>query len=507
MKDKCIYSLVLVILVSVLQFFLANSIKFGDGTIFFNSHGINGTIQLSEDKTHIRIYYNNSNLSNNTFLIIIGNGASANISIGQFCKDANCSIPIMIGGRVSIEIRSFRHSIYKMNLFLPQHSVFCEGDIWPNRQCELRNVCYQQMKLSVYSPYKIDFSNPLLSLSAKQPPTDNVFLRINSSQIQTIKSLPSDTITYMPHSHLLVNIPNPGMLWHVFYDFLLPLVKTLDLPNKFDHERRLFFMPHSSFMITPLLEYIVKNKWKVLNSPMCFSHLSLGVKKVTYLHEYWKEPIHPPHLWRDAIYDFDYHSISKLQSLVLKGIGYMEENSSKPLLIVVQRNAKTRVLKNFQDIVSVLKRVFIGFDILEIDFEKMKLNEQIRLSARASIIVGAHGSGLAHQIWMRKGSGTIEIFPYKFTCRDWYEKAAIAGGLKYMSYFPDSTLESPDSSPEMHQCWSGKINCLSLLCLDRLLSQNISVDIPRFESQITSIWTQWAKRKIINNQKIENAIL
>ena len=37
---------------------------------------------------------------------------------------------------------------------------------------------------------------------------------------------------------------------------------------------------------------------------------------------------------------------------------------------------------------------------------------QLKVAARADVLVGAHGNGLAHLAWQVRGSGVLEVFPH-----------------------------------------------------------------------------------------------
>ena len=66
-------------------------------------------------------------------------------------------------------------------------------------------------------------------------------------------------------------------------------------------------------------------------------------------------------------------------------------------------------------------------------FEGLDMKEQIRVSAETSLMIGMHGAGLVHALWMREGSTLVEIFPKKQ--RRWgYRNIANMLGLRYIEY-------------------------------------------------------------------------
>jgi capsular polysaccharide biosynthesis protein len=52
-----------------------------------------------------------------------------------------------------------------------------------------------------------------------------------------------------------------------------------------------------------------------------------------------------------------------------------------------------------------------GFE--QIYFERLSLREQMRIASEASVLVGGHGSGLAHLLYMPENALVLELFPYK----------------------------------------------------------------------------------------------
>ncbi|OCF56472.1 hypothetical protein L486_05321 [Kwoniella mangroviensis CBS 10435] len=59
--------------------------------------------------------------------------------------------------------------------------------------------------------------------------------------------------------------------------------------------------------------------------------------------------------------------------------------------------------------------------------EEMKYKDQIGLFADADIIIGVHGNGLTHQMWMAPGGMVIEIFPPGVFLRDYQLIAQVVG--------------------------------------------------------------------------------
>ncbi|WWC87939.1 uncharacterized protein L201_002839 [Kwoniella dendrophila CBS 6074] len=102
-----------------------------------------------------------------------------------------------------------------------------------------------------------------------------------------------------------------------------------------------------------------------------------------------------------------------------------------PKIIHVDRGHSSRHLTNqsHYNIISTLEELnkegkancVIG------KLEDMDYVDQIKLFADADIIIGVHGNGLTHQMWMPSGGILIEIFPHGVFLRDYQVIAQVMG--------------------------------------------------------------------------------
>jgi hypothetical protein len=80
---------------------------------------------------------------------------------------------------------------------------------------------------------------------------------------------------------------------------------------------------------------------------------------------------------------------------------------------------------------------------------------------------------------MRERTHLIEIVPHMYTCRDWYQIAAGAAGLKYhrvMNRLPPNTT----GDPLLEKCVRSKA-CASHPCHDLLRDQPVTVEVDTFK--------------------------
>jgi hypothetical protein len=139
---------------------------------------------------------------------------------------------------------------------------------------------------------------------------------------------------------------------------------------------------------------------------------------------------------------------------------------------------------NFDESVEMLRSEFPTFEVRAVFFEDLPMKRQIEAARQCAIMIGVHGSGLAHVAWMRPGTALIEIFPYRFDCRDWYEKATVVSGVSYLKYVPVSMEESPGASAAVQSCW-GQANACDGDCLGRLRDQNVLLNLTVFRNIVS----------------------
>ncbi|KAJ7596789.1 hypothetical protein C8J56DRAFT_1041046 [Mycena floridula] len=78
--------------------------------------------------------------------------------------------------------------------------------------------------------------------------------------------------------------------------------------------------------------------------------------------------------------------------------------------------------------------------------EKMTVNQQIEISAQSTILVGVHGNGLTHQLWMPPGLASMVIEFFVPRGRPYLAKFEILGrnlGFKHYAIWNDTSITYP----------------------------------------------------------------
>ena len=184
-------------------------------------------------------------------------------------------------------------------------------------------------------------------------------------------------------------------------------------------------------------------------------------------------------------YEFRKNITYKLMPRLLAHLQIDPRLPARPEILFVARKTKHRAFANFDEAVTALTNAFPDYTVKPAHLEDLPMRDQIEAAYKSTLFIGMHGSGLSHLAWMRSTAALVEIMPYKFTCRDWYERATAVSGVQYFKYSA-SLNETFNPTPSQTACWHAQDHCAPN-CSDTLRDQNINLDIPRFVSAISHI--------------------
>lgn len=123
-----------------------------------------------------------------------------------------------------------------------------------------------------------------------------------------------------------------------------------------------------------------------------------------------------------------------MASAVWKYCGANPAPSDKKVITYVQRNIRGRRLTakceaELIDKISALPQVKLQI----VDFASLSFKEQIQVTAGSDILLGVHGNGLSHTLFLPSRAALIELFP-KNSFRVEYRIFANARGLPYYGW-------------------------------------------------------------------------
>lgn len=106
---------------------------------------------------------------------------------------------------------------------------------------------------------------------------------------------------------------------------------------------------------------------------------------------------------------------------------------AKPTITIVNRSNRVgRVIANIDDLVKDLKHD-PSIDVQVVDFATIPLREQIRIIRNTNILVGIHGAGLFHMMFLPKEAVVVELFLKTWRNTE-YRNMAKYFGLTYLSW-------------------------------------------------------------------------
>lgn len=120
----------------------------------------------------------------------------------------------------------------------------------------------------------------------------------------------------------------------------------------------------------------------------------------------------------------------------------------RPLVTYISRQSSRRRLTpdSHADLVQALQShsKANGWDLMVVEAEKMSKEEQLNLAAKTTIMLGVHGNGLTHLLWMpaTPQSAVIEMFIRDGFARD-YQWTAQHLGIKHFAVRHDTFASAP----------------------------------------------------------------
>jgi len=376
---------------------------------------------------------------------------------------------------LKVEIRDFvKNSSYSQ--------MKCYGNDFVNRYCDTRYLYLFRGSFYFISEVYYMFPKKFLSTGGFPPPNDPKYNQLES--IPTVVShMPKNTsfIQISEISYYIGRFHNSIMLWHAVYDFVVPLLKTIYQfeSSIYPKKRRFYIRDIYKIPIFPELTDCLSDFQTVYdinsNENSVFCRMILGMIK------------HPAnstiHRSEIANFDFEYNfeglSSTQYRDLILESLE-IENTSYKTEIVILQRKSSSRKILNLNEIIDALNKICQNCTITVPPLETMLLKDQIKTLSKANILIGAHGSGLSHVMWMKPGSHIYEILPNGYTCRNWFKSAAQIARVNYHAV--ESNLISNNSI--IANCIRNNL-CTNQGCHDVLRDQKLTVTIETIQREMS----------------------
>ncbi len=105
-----------------------------------------------------------------------------------------------------------------------------------------------------------------------------------------------------------------------------------------------------------------------------------------------------------------------------------KSHSHKRIFVGRRSAVQHRKVLNQDELFAVASK--LGFE--SVFFEELPLREQLALASTSEAMIGAHGSGLTHTLFMNAGSLVVELFPFtRRQTNDCYEQLSTITGHRY----------------------------------------------------------------------------
>lgn len=382
---------------------------------------------------------------------------------------------------------------------------------YPTRWCEFRNLGLIDRHFFFFSPAFFSFPEPFIVPGPRAPPFDKETDRLVFEPIviqYSSRDSPAPLQEVKDFSYVYGVFHNYYMLWHVIFDFMVPLYSFIHnvLENKLHikpmRENSIIYVRSDGVWVFEELLKIFSSKRLIIFGSSDVSslllHGTLGIEKL-------EDDPRLSRTYDDSIafkYNFNRSTAKGMREDLLSimsispdefGISAYDSEEHrtmlKPLVLLIDRGNNARNIQNIQEIQNLMIEDCNNFCFVKpVQLHAMHIRQQIQLMSAASAIVGLHGSGLANVIWMsesRKNHTThmVEVLPYKYLCRDWYNVAANVSGVKYHMVMnkkmPTQRLKSGvpnDNQP----CYKDPKRCPTLECHDYLRDQKTTVELDTF---------------------------
>ncbi|WRT70692.1 uncharacterized protein IL334_007690 [Kwoniella shivajii] len=140
-------------------------------------------------------------------------------------------------------------------------------------------------------------------------------------------------------------------------------------------------------------------------------------------------------------------------NLVGPGVDVVEplapQGTYQPVITYISRQSSRRRLtkESHEDLVKALEERAkkLGWELIIVEAEKMSKEDQFALAGRTTIMLGVHGNGLSHLLWMppTPRSAVIEMFFKGGFARD-YQWTAHALGIRHFAVQHDVSFTAPN---------------------------------------------------------------
>ncbi|KAL5333048.1 hypothetical protein BJX70DRAFT_382080 [Aspergillus crustosus] len=125
------------------------------------------------------------------------------------------------------------------------------------------------------------------------------------------------------------------------------------------------------------------------------------------------------------------------------------------ILITFINRTTTRRLINADEYLDRLRTYLPHTRIQSVDFAAISFSEQLAIAHQKDVLVGVHGAGLTHGIFLPPDSAMVEILPWNLNHKGFRNVAALLGHTYFSVHASKAAVGEASSSDEEHD-WHGE---------------------------------------------------
>jgi len=413
-----------------------------------------------------------------------------NITEEQFFYDSHgfvLKIPFYFGGMFNFSLIYKKKEIGSGKINIPYQikqnhssSIMCYGNEDNNRYCKMSNICFNGKTIVILTNYSISLPKvfiPTGSHDESDHPNEAI---IYNSCVSTSRNISFNSDYQKIESNAIVGSRyfNNQMLWHNVVDCLIPVFVTAKTNNlSFSNTKILLydnFGKYGLYYLKMLSSIDIISK----KSKICVRECIVGLQK------------YPRFFNSISKIQFNYtinpETVVGLREYILNHSVIAPDPKRPKIVIVSRKDLSSRVIINKQQLFESIKFHYPSARVHLLELETMDKLSQAKFISDASVLIGIHGSGLTHVLWMSPSSAEsptalLEILPYKYTCRNWYEMLAKAAKVKYFpihtTSINNSTWKNTTNTQKINKCFASEQECLNPKCHDFLRDQSVTISI------------------------------
>lgn len=132
------------------------------------------------------------------------------------------------------------------------------------------------------------------------------------------------------------------------------------------------------------------------------------------------------------------------------GINYQKERESEVVVTFIDRT-QTRKLVDQDAILEALTLQNLKIDLRAVDLASLSFPEQIKVIRATDVLVGVHGAGMTHAMFLKEGSAVVEILPAEVFHKG-FRNLAVMMGHTYLSMHAKENIKDDD---DVFRDWHG----------------------------------------------------